>query len=53
MGFNRGHFFSALAGLIVGALLIGALPGMAANGDNLVLGEKNTARRVRSQAGPR
>jgi len=46
VGFNRGHFFSALAGLIVGALLIGALPGMAANGDNLVLGEKNTARRI-------
>ena len=43
MGFNRGHFFSALAGLIAGALLIGALPGLAATGDNVVLGEKNTS----------
>jgi len=46
VGFNRGHFFSALAGLIVGALLIGALPGMAANGDTMLVGQKNNAQRA-------
>ncbi len=43
MGFNRGHFFSALAGLIVGVMLISALPGLAKNGDNMILGQKNNA----------
>ncbi len=43
MGFNRGHFFSALAGVIVGALLMTVLPAAADDGDYLVLGDTNTA----------
>jgi len=46
VGFNRGNFFSALAGLIVGVMLVSVLPAAANNGDYLVLGEKNTARRM-------
>jgi hypothetical protein len=33
VGFNRGHFFSTLTGLIVGMTLVSALPGLAALGD--------------------
>jgi len=40
---NRSNFFSALAGLVVGVTLISALPGLAANGDYMVLGQKNNA----------
>lgn len=41
VGFNRGHFFSALAGLVVGVMLISALPALGAAGDNLVAGQFN------------
>jgi len=40
-GFNRGNFFSALAGLIVGAMLIAALPGSAQAGDPMLIGRRN------------
>ncbi len=33
MGFNRGHFFSTLAGLIAGVMLVSALLGLVALGD--------------------
>jgi len=46
MGFSRGHFFSALLGGLVAVIVMAALPAVAANGDKLVLGEKNTARRI-------
>ncbi len=44
MGFNRGHFFSALAGLIVGVMLVAVLPAGADNGDPIYLGQANTAK---------
>lgn len=43
MGFNRGNFFSALAGLVVGVMLISVLPAGAGNGDDLVMGGVNYA----------
>ena len=43
MGFDRGHFFSALAGLIVGVMVIAMLPAGAANGDPAIVGAKNTS----------
>jgi len=46
VGFNRGHFFSALLGALVAVVVMAALPAVAGNGDNLVLGEKNTAKTV-------
>jgi len=46
VGSNRGHFFSALLGALVAVVVMAALPAVAGNGDNLVLGEKNTARRT-------
>ena len=44
MGFDRGHFFSALAGLIVGVMLVAVLPAAADNGDPIYLGQANTAK---------
>ncbi len=44
MGFNRGHFFSSLAGLIVGVMLVAVLPAGADNGDPIYLGQANTAK---------
>jgi len=46
VSFNRGNFFSALAGGLIAVMLLGALPAVAGTGDNLVLGSKNTSRRV-------
>jgi len=46
MRFNRGHFSSALLGGLVVAVVVAALPAVAGNGDYLILGEKNTARRI-------
>ncbi len=46
MGFNRGNFFSALAGLIVGVMVVAVLPAGADDGDNLVLGANNTATQI-------
>jgi hypothetical protein len=43
VGFNRGHFFSALVGVMVGVMLVAVLPAAADDGDNLILGETNTA----------
>jgi len=40
--FDRGHFISAMAGLIVGALLIVSLPTLATVGEPMLLGTKNT-----------
>jgi len=37
---------SVLAGLLMGMLVMAALPSMAANGDPIYLGEKNTARKI-------
>jgi len=39
---NR-NLWSALAGAIVAVVLVSALPGLAANGDYMVLGQKNNA----------
>jgi hypothetical protein len=43
VGLNRGPFFSVLAGVIVGAVLMTTLPAAADDGHHLVLGETNTA----------
>ncbi len=43
-GSSRGHFFSALAGLVVGVMLVAVLPAGADNGDPLYLGQANSAR---------
>jgi hypothetical protein len=43
MGRDRKHFFSALAGVIVGVMLVAVLPAAADDGDRLILGETNTA----------
>jgi hypothetical protein len=43
---DRKHFFSALAGLLVGAMLIAVMPAAAGDGDPMHLGQKNHARRV-------
>jgi hypothetical protein len=45
VGFNRGNFLSALAGLIVGVLLISVLPAAAGDGDPVYLGRRTPARR--------
>jgi len=44
VGFNRGNFFSALAGLVVGVMLVAVLPVGADNGDPIYLGQANTAK---------
>ena len=44
MGFKPGHFFSALAGLIIGGMLVAVLPAGAGNGDPIYLGQANTAK---------
>jgi hypothetical protein len=41
VGFNRGNFFSALGGLIVGVMLVSALPALGAAGDDIVAGQFN------------
>jgi len=46
MRLNGGNFISAVIGGLVVAVLMTAMPAAANNGDNLVLGEKNTARKV-------
>jgi hypothetical protein len=38
-----GYFTSALAGLVVGALLVAALPAIGSAGDDMIVGEKNTS----------
>jgi len=43
VGFNRGHFFSALIGGLVAVIVMAALPAGAGNGDNLVMGRRNFA----------
>jgi hypothetical protein len=44
--FNRGSFFSGLAGVLVGVVVMAALPALAGDGDYMVLGVKNNARRA-------
>jgi len=44
VGLNRGNFFSALAGVIVGVMLVAVLPAGADNGDPIYLGQANTAK---------
>ena len=44
MGFDRGNFFSALTGLIVGVVLVAVLPAGADDGDPIYLGQANTAK---------
>jgi hypothetical protein len=44
--FSRGSFLSAAAGLMVGALIVMAAPSPAAEGDAMILGERNLSRTV-------
>ena len=44
MGFGLGYFLSALAGLIVGVMLVAVLPAGADNGDPIYLGQANIAK---------
>ena len=44
MGFNRVNFFSALAGMVVGVMLVAVLPAAADDDDPIYLGQANTAK---------
>ena len=46
MGIERKHLTGGVIGLVLGVLLVSVIPAAAGNGDPLLLGEKNTARRV-------
>ena len=46
MDTKRGHALTTLIGIAIGALLFAVIPASAGNGDYLVLGEKNTAKRL-------
>jgi len=45
-GSNRGHFLSGLAGVMVGIVVMAAIPAVATNGDYMIVGEKNNAQRA-------
>lgn len=43
---KHGHFVSGLLGGLIAVMLMAALPAVAGNGDNMIIGEKNTAKTV-------